>query len=38
MDSPMAHALLNKKVGDEVIVETKIGDFVWRILKIEYEK
>ena len=38
MDSPMALALLNKQVGDEVIVKTKIGDFVWRILTIEYEK
>ncbi len=38
MDSPMAQALLNKQVGDEVIVKTKIGDFVWRILTIEYEK
>lgn len=38
MDSPMAKALLDKKVGDEVIVETKIAKFVWHILKIEYIK
>ncbi len=38
MDSPMAQALLHKKVGDEVIVETKIAKFVWRILSIEYVK
>lgn len=38
MDSPMAQALLNKTVGDEVIVKTKLGDFVWRILSIEYQK
>ena len=38
MDSPMAKALLNKTVGDEVVVNTKMGDFVWKILKIEYEK
>lgn len=38
MDSPMAKALLNKKVGDEAIVETKIAKFVWRILNIEYVK
>jgi transcription elongation factor GreB len=38
MDSPMAKALLDKAVGDEVIVETKMGDFVWKILKIEYQK
>ncbi len=38
MDSPMAQALLNKQVGDEVIVTTKLGDFVWRILTIEYQK
>ncbi|MEQ8906728.1 transcription elongation factor GreB [Ekhidna sp.] len=38
MDSPMAKALLNKTVGDEVVVKTKMGDFVWKILKIEYQK
>ena len=38
MDSPMAHALLNKVVGDEAIVKTAAGQFVWRINKIEYEK
>lgn len=38
MDSPMAKALLDKKVGDEAIVETKVAKFVWRILKIEYMK
>ncbi len=36
MDSPMAKALLDKTVGDEAIVKTKMGDFVWEILKIEY--
>ena len=36
MDSPMAQALLRKKVGDEVIVETKVAKFVWKILSIEY--
>ncbi|MEO1054901.1 MAG: transcription elongation factor GreB [Bacteroidota bacterium] len=38
MDSPMAKALLDKKVGDEAIVETKIAKFVWHVRKIEYEK
>lgn len=38
MDSPMAKALLNKTVGDEAIVKTKMGDFEWKILKIEYQK
>jgi len=38
MDSPMAKALLHKTVGEEAVVETKMGDFVWKILKIEYEK
>ena len=38
MDSPMAQSLLHKKVGDEVIVKTKIGNFTWRINAIEYEK
>lgn len=37
MDSPMAKALLNKTVGDKAVVNTKMGDFVWRILKIEYK-
>ncbi len=37
-DSPMAKALEKKKVGDEVIVKTSAGDFIWRINKIEYEK
>ena len=38
MDSPMAQALLNKKVGEEAIVETKVAKFTWRILNIEYIK
>ncbi len=38
MDSPMAKALLNKTVGEEVVVNTKLGDFVWKIMKIEYLK
>ncbi len=38
MDSPMAQSLLHKEVGDEVTVETKIAQFVWRINSIEYEK
>lgn len=38
MDSPMAQALLDKKVGDQAIVETKIAKFVWHILAIEYVK
>jgi len=38
MDSPMAKALLYKSVGDEAIVKTKMGDFVWEILRIEYQK
>ena len=38
MDSPMAKALMDKTVGDEAIVKTKMGDFVWCILSIEYQK
>ena len=38
MDSPMAHALLNKEVGEEAIVRTTMGEVVWKINKIEYEK
>jgi transcription elongation factor GreB len=38
MDSPMAQALLNKEVGDEVVVKTPAREFVWRITKIEYQR
>ena len=38
MDSPIAKGLMEKKVGDEAIVTTKIGDIVWVIDKIEYQK
>lgn len=38
MDSPMAQALLKKEVGDEAVVQTANGQFVWRITKIEYQK
>lgn len=38
VDSPMAQALMKKQVGDEVVVKTGAGEFVWRIAKIEYEK
>lgn len=38
MDSPMAIALMKKEVGDEVVVKTEAGEFVWRVTKIEYQK
>jgi len=38
MDSPMAHALMQKGVGDEAVVKTATQQFVWRITKIEYQK
>ncbi|WHZ08218.1 MAG: Transcription elongation factor GreB [Cytophagales bacterium] len=38
IDSPMAQALQEKKVGDEAFVKTPTGQFVWRITKIEYQK
>jgi transcription elongation factor GreB len=38
IDSPMAHALMKKEVGDEAVVKTSAGEFVWRVKKIEYEK
>jgi len=38
MDSPMAKALLDKKVGDEAIVKTPVSEFVWKIKKIEYQQ
>jgi transcription elongation factor GreB len=37
MDAPMAQALLKKEVGEEVVVKTTTGQFVWRITKIEYQ-
>lgn len=38
MDSPIAQALLEKKVGDEVTVKTPAAELVWKIHKIEYQK
>jgi transcription elongation factor GreB len=38
IDSPMAHALINKTAGEEAVVKTGAGEFVWRVTKIEYEK
>jgi transcription elongation factor GreB len=38
IDSPMAQALVNKKEGEEAVVKTGAGEFVWRISKIEYQK
>lgn len=38
VDSPMARALMKKEVGDEVIVKTAAGEFVWKVIRIEYQK
>jgi len=38
IDSPMGIALIKKEVGDEVVVKTLAGEFVWRVAKIEYQK
>lgn len=38
IDSPMACALLQKKVDDEVVVKTEAGIFTWIIESIEYDK
>jgi transcription elongation factor GreB len=38
IDSPMAQALMKKEVGDEAVVKTGAGEFVWRVVKIEYQK
>ena len=38
IDSPMAIALMKKGVGDEAVVKTEAGEFVWRVTKIEYQK
>ena len=38
VDSPMAHALMKKEVGDKAVVKTGAGEFVWQITKVEYLK
>lgn len=38
MDSPMAQSLMNKAEGDQVTVKTTAGEFVWKVVKVEYEK
>jgi transcription elongation factor GreB len=38
IDSPMGQALLKKEVGEEAVVKTEAGEFVWRVTKIEYHK
>ncbi|ODS24859.1 transcription elongation factor GreB [Candidatus Endobugula sertula] len=38
IDSPMARALLKKKVGDEAEVKTEVGTTIWIINAIDYEK
>ena len=38
IDSPMAQALMKKVVGDKVVVKTEAGEFVWHVIKIEYQK
>jgi transcription elongation factor GreB len=37
IDSPMAQALMKKEVGDEAVVKTGAGEFVWRVTRIEYK-
>ncbi len=38
MDSPMAQSLMDKTVGDEVVVKTPAAQLTWKILNIEYVK
>lgn len=38
VDSPIAQALLKKEVGDEVTVQTPVGEMIWKVNKIEYLK
>src|SRR5882672_2796135 len=38
MDSPMAHALMKKEIGETTTVKTNAGEFIWRVTKIEYQK
>jgi len=38
IDSPMARALLKKKVGDYALVKSPLGEKEWEILNIHYQK
>lgn len=38
VDSPMGQALMKKEVGNEAVVKTGAGEFVWKVIKIEYQK
>lgn len=38
VDSPMARALLQKQVDDEVVVKTEAGVFTWIIERITYDR
>lgn len=38
IDSPMARALLKKRVGDEVLVRTEVSTKIWYVNSITYEK
>jgi transcription elongation factor GreB len=38
MDSPMARALMKKEVGDYVTVIIGTSEYVWRVIRIEYQK
>jgi transcription elongation factor GreB len=37
MDSPMAHALMKKRAGDEVVVKRPKGDAVFTIVRVQYK-
>jgi transcription elongation factor GreB len=37
MDSPMAHALMKKAEGDEVVVKRPKGETVFTIVRVQYE-
>lgn len=36
--SPMARALMKKEADDNAVVKTGAGEFVWHIIKIEFQK
>lgn len=38
MDSPMAHALMKKTEGDEVLVKRPKGDTLFTIVRVQYEE
>jgi transcription elongation factor GreB len=36
MDAPMAHALMKKRAGDEIVVKRPKGDAIFTIVRVQY--